>query len=435
MTITKRSVKGSALTYAELDENFRHLEEESTLDNIISNDFTKSAGTVVQVKHGGTGGVMAFKVSSSTPDDSAYSGIAVTITPKYANSEIYIDFAVTMGTTSYQTKLFLIRSIGGVETRIGAGDEYNGRSRATASVHPYDDNSTTAGYLTAVLANHIVDRPNTTEPVTYFLKMAGYNGTTVYLNRSANWQNGGAGGYDAVPSSNMKVMEVTTDNTAVSSLTYVADAFVEMPASAGTTRQITIPSTAQEGDIAVLWTFSDSAIISSVSDIASVIFPSGWSLAVGHNDRENTPPTFSYVQSNSFVKILNANEPGSTLTLTNQQSTYTSLAIVVFRPDIAIDNFYTKNGMTYNSSTTISHTVDTTNVIPVSVFVVGLGGRYSGQNPILAGTDITINASTGTVGDPKYGYKIHNSGAITSQTVTSTDAGRQSINAFYLEVV
>jgi hypothetical protein len=91
--------------------------------------------------------------------------------------------------------------------------------------------------------------------------------------------------------------------------------------------------------------------------------------------------------------------------------------------------------MTFNSSTTISHTVDTTNVIPVSVFVVGLGGRYSGQNPTLAGTDITVSTSTGTVGDPKYGYKIHNSGAITSQTVTSTDAGRQSINAFYLEVV
>lgn len=435
MTITKRSVKGSALTYAELDENFRHLEEETTLDNIISNDYTKSAGTVVQVKHGGTGGVMAYQTLAGT-DDSAYTGISVTITPKYANSEIYIDFAVTMGTSGYQTKLFLIRSVGGVETKIGAGDEYNGRSRATASVHPYDDNATTAGYLTAQLANHIVDRPNTTEPVTYFLKMGGYSGATVYLNRSANWQNGTTLGYDAVPSSNMKVMEVTTDNTAVSSLTYVADAFVEMPASPGTTRQITIPSTAQEGDIAVLWAFSDNAAISSVSAIASVDFPSGWSLAVGHNDRENTPPTFAYVQSNSFVKILNANEPGSTLTLTNQQSTYTSLAMVVFRPDIAIDNFYTKNGMTYNSGIAISGiTVDTTNVIPVSVFVVGLGGRYTGQNPTLGGTDITINTSTGTVGDPKYGYKIHNSGAITSQTVTSTDAGRQSINAFYLEVV
>jgi len=434
MTITKRSVKGSALTYAELDENFRHLEEESTLDNVISNDFTKSAGTVVQVKHSGTGGVMAFRTTSGV-DTSTSTGITVTITPKYANSEIYIDFAVTLGTSAYQTKLFLIRSVGGVETKIGAGDEYNGRSRATSSVHPYDADGTSGGYLTQVLANHIVDRPNTTEPVTYFLKMGAYSGSTVYLNRNANWQQSVAGGYDAVPSSNMKVMEVTTDNTAVSSLTYVDDAFVEMPASPGTTRQVTIPSTAQEGDIAVLWAFTDDTTLSSNTDTNSVEAPSGWRLAVGHSDRENTPETFAYIQSNSFVKILNANEPGSTLTLTNRQSSYTSIAIVVFRPDIAIDNFYTKNGMTYNSSTTISHTVDTTNVIPVSVFVVGLGGRYSGQNPTLAGTDITINTSTSTIGDPKYGYKIHNSGAITSQTVTSTDTGRQSINAFYLEVV
>ena len=37
MTITKRSVKGSALTYAEMDENFRDLDSDMTLDRVLKN--------------------------------------------------------------------------------------------------------------------------------------------------------------------------------------------------------------------------------------------------------------------------------------------------------------------------------------------------------------------------------------------------------------
>jgi len=37
MTIIKRSTKGAALTYAEMDENFRDLDEDMTLDRVLSN--------------------------------------------------------------------------------------------------------------------------------------------------------------------------------------------------------------------------------------------------------------------------------------------------------------------------------------------------------------------------------------------------------------
>ena len=37
MTITKRTTKGSALTYAEMDENFRDLDSDMTLDRVLKN--------------------------------------------------------------------------------------------------------------------------------------------------------------------------------------------------------------------------------------------------------------------------------------------------------------------------------------------------------------------------------------------------------------
>ena len=42
MTITKRTVKGSALTYAEMDENFRDLDSDMTLDRVLKNGIPTS---------------------------------------------------------------------------------------------------------------------------------------------------------------------------------------------------------------------------------------------------------------------------------------------------------------------------------------------------------------------------------------------------------
>ena len=41
MTITKRTTKGSALTYAEMDENFRDLDSDMTLDRVLKNGNSK----------------------------------------------------------------------------------------------------------------------------------------------------------------------------------------------------------------------------------------------------------------------------------------------------------------------------------------------------------------------------------------------------------
>ena len=42
MTITKRTTKGSALTYAEMDENFRDLDSDMTLDRVLKNGIPTS---------------------------------------------------------------------------------------------------------------------------------------------------------------------------------------------------------------------------------------------------------------------------------------------------------------------------------------------------------------------------------------------------------
>ena len=455
MTITKRSIKGSALTYAELDENFCDLDSDMTIDRVLRNGNTTtrdltvgnltiakvdSPGSVVQVKHSSTGGVAAYATGSGT-NNSTPVGLSVTITPKYADSEIHIDFSVFLGTSSYQAKLYLVRAVNyhtanaGTHTTIGTGNEFNGRARATASIIPYDENTTTQQYKISNLSNLIVDRPNTTDPVTYYLKMGAYNGHTVYLNRSRTWQNGTTSGFDAVPSSNIRAMEVVTDHTSVTSLTYVASSIVEMPGSASQTRQIQIPSTAQAGDIAVLWGWFDANAQSSQTTNYEVNDPGGWTLAVGTSQLEDAR-LFGYIHGSSWVKILNEDEVGFNMTLTSQASGYMSACIAVFRPDKPISEFYIKNGNYFSSSSGFSRSMDKTSVIPVSALVVGLGGRYSGQNPVLTGTDITVVNSSGSVGDPKFGYKIYNDAAtLGNQTLTTTDTGRQAMNAFYLEVV
>jgi|MDTC01.1.fsa_nt_gb hypothetical protein len=51
MTIVKRTTKGSALTYAEMDENFRDLDEDMTLDRILNNGNVTSRGMSVDSAH------------------------------------------------------------------------------------------------------------------------------------------------------------------------------------------------------------------------------------------------------------------------------------------------------------------------------------------------------------------------------------------------
>jgi hypothetical protein len=61
MTITYRTTKGSALTYGEVDENFRDLLEDTTIDRVLGNgnsttkDLTVGSLTIGAGTPGGSG--------------------------------------------------------------------------------------------------------------------------------------------------------------------------------------------------------------------------------------------------------------------------------------------------------------------------------------------------------------------------------------------
>jgi hypothetical protein len=60
MTITYRDTKGSALTYGELDENFRDLLEDTTLQRVLNNDNVSNSTITVT-------GVTTNSIVISTP--------------------------------------------------------------------------------------------------------------------------------------------------------------------------------------------------------------------------------------------------------------------------------------------------------------------------------------------------------------------------------
>ena len=157
MTITKRSTKGSALTYAELDENIRDLFEDTTLDRVLSNGDTSTR----EAKIGG------LKIASTLSDSH-------TTYPIYAN---YIAFKGTSGDNqigdfSYtyigeriygaeprssgdargETSELLLMKLNDTETAGGGSD----RIRHYASNHCFDISTTTNAPQSAA-ANSIED--------------------------------------------------------------------------------------------------------------------------------------------------------------------------------------------------------------------------------------------------------------------------------------
>ena len=165
-----------------------------------------SPGGIVQVVHNTVTSTATYATGSGA-DNVSTTGLTCTITPKSSSSIIIVQFNCTLGTSSYQTKLLLGRTInGGGNVWIGRGDAEGGRPQATSVGNFYDNSVQSYKYIP--ISNTIKDAPSTTDEIVYTLYMGAYNGQTVYLNRSQTWQNSNVNGYDAVPSSNMIVWEV-----------------------------------------------------------------------------------------------------------------------------------------------------------------------------------------------------------------------------------
>ena len=126
------------------------------------------------------------------------------MTPATVNSKVLLTISLYWWVSSYQIKYRILRN--GVPIILGAWEW--GRPVTTGMVIPYDDVAVTQWYQVAFLGGTYVDTPSTTSAITYQIQMAAYSWQTVYLNRSLNWQNNSAGGYDATPVSSLVAMEI-----------------------------------------------------------------------------------------------------------------------------------------------------------------------------------------------------------------------------------
>ena len=170
-----------------------------------------AAGHVVQVVQS-TLGTTASGATGSGTDTYYESGLQATITPKSVNSKVLVNYTVHMGTSAYQIKSRIVRRIDLTDTPVGLGTAEGGRSVATSVANSYTNYSTNADYHYSPLNNTYLDDPlngqNSVFAVTYKIQVASYSGHNWYLNRNAAYQNGGTGGYDAVPLSTLTLMEI-----------------------------------------------------------------------------------------------------------------------------------------------------------------------------------------------------------------------------------
>jgi hypothetical protein len=144
--------------------------------------------------------------SSAVVNDVSYdvTGLSVTITPFFSTSIILITTTLWVGTDNmYNLKYRLSRN----GTYPIQGDAEGGRPQATGTLNMYDAD-TDSGYNLGNIGGTHIDTPATTNPLTYTVQLGSYNGHTIYLNRSVNFQNQPASGYDTVPVSSIIVQEI-----------------------------------------------------------------------------------------------------------------------------------------------------------------------------------------------------------------------------------
>jgi len=167
-----------------------------------------AAGHVVQVVQG-TLGTTASGATGTGANTFYDSGLEASITLNSLNSKVLVNYAVHASTSSYQVKSRIIRrELSLFDTPVGLGTPEGGRGVSTSTAHVYASDVTERLYQLTLLSNTYLDAPNNISPLTYKIQIAAYDTHTWYLNRSEGYQNGGSGGYDAVPLSTITLMEI-----------------------------------------------------------------------------------------------------------------------------------------------------------------------------------------------------------------------------------
>tara|TARA_B100000282_G_scaffold294266_1_gene271145 strand:+ start:57 stop:617 length:561 start_codon:yes stop_codon:yes gene_type:complete len=165
------------------------------LNQVISEVPIITPGGVVQV----VSSTLTSTASGSGTSESD-SGLTATITPKSANSKIYINGYITVGTSSFFAYCYLCRA----DTTIFKGDTAG--SRPTVTVANTQHMGSNDIYNFEAVPFNYLDSPNTTSATTYKIKMRHYTTGTWYVNRTHRDRD--TSGYEPRGTSVMTLMEI-----------------------------------------------------------------------------------------------------------------------------------------------------------------------------------------------------------------------------------
>lgn len=181
-----------------------------------------------------------------------------------------------------------------------------------------------------------------------------------------------------------------------------------------------VPSTAQEGDLAVAFFASDTPVNQTT--------PSGWTL-LGSGDDGEFPKSYLY------AKVLTSGDPGSTVSVSTNGNVDYCMAINIFRPRYTINSFTAKNFTNVKGPSSYSTTISNSGVSGPCLAISSLTGRTGPQQPTL-----TMGISDAIVANPsnnipKIGYTVFENGDTPpSIGISVNDTGRQSLSGVFIEI-
>ena len=161
-------------------------------------------GHILQVVQG-TLGTTSSGVTANGTNVFTDSGLQASITPSSTSSKILISYQVHLTSSNqYQHKSRILRD----STPVGLGTQEGTRGVASAVGGNYWSGISGTAYQLQNQGISFLDSPATTSQITYKIQVAAYGSVTWYLNRNPTYQDGGTGGYDAVPLSVVTLMEI-----------------------------------------------------------------------------------------------------------------------------------------------------------------------------------------------------------------------------------
>jgi hypothetical protein len=174
----------------------------NAIQTVAGKPILNSTGSILQVVQ--TVKTDTFSVTGFTWTD--VTGFSASITPSSSSSKILVMSEMKVGSSNdYGLSIRLLRG----STPIYLGDLNGSRTQVSSWVTTYSNASTSFGYNMNSTSILYLDSPSTTSSTTYKIQMASYSTNVAYLNRTHQWQQGGASGYDGCPPSSITLMEVS----------------------------------------------------------------------------------------------------------------------------------------------------------------------------------------------------------------------------------